>query len=1033
MFIKTSSGSNCSMVRKKRKFLYLVSVIPAYSLLATGPALAAPQGGVVTTGIANISRYGAVTNVNQSTKKASINWQSFSTKPTETVNFNQPSASAITLNRVIGNEKSVLEGALNATGKVFLINSNGVMFTKGSFVNTAGFVASTLNITDEDFNAGKYVFKGNGSTGPVINLGAITAIDGGYVALLGNAVSNHGVISVTRGTIAMAGGNKITLNFNGDSLVSVSIDEGTLNALVENKEAIYADGGTVILTARAADNLLSAQVNNNGLIQARTINDLTGNINIHAYGGTANVDGTLDASAPTSGAGGSIETSGNKINIAGGAFVITKSASGRTGTWLIDPDGFTIGAGGDITGNLLGSLLGDNNITLSSTRGGGSDGNINVNEAVSWSANTVLTLNATNDINVNKSITATGKNAGLALNYGGDYHILTRASYSGVVLDANGNPAANLAPTGTEYASIALSGSNAGLKINGISYKLLHSMKDLTALDDVTGTTSGHFALAGDLNASGTTYSGAPIAVFSGTLAGLGHTISNLSVSGSDDVGLIGQTVSGTKTFIRDIGLEGVKIHATGSNVGTLLGHSYGDLIISRAYSTGTVAGSDLVGGLIGNIDPDTAWSRITDSFSGASVRASEGCAGGLIEAARLTAVTNSHSTGDVTGAAGAAGLIFDATATNVAKCYATGDVSASGSALSGGGLIGIWTTDPKYDNSILNSFATGNVTGGYALGGLVGVIQGSGKVTVASSFATGTVKSEAEYGSASDGVGGLFGFVQESGTVTVSNSHATGDVIINGSNVLNVGGLIGSVGGLTDSGSTNITDSYATGDIAASGGTYVGGLIGWVNDGATISGCQATGDVTGASVASPGGTYEAATGGLVGYMFQGKITDSYASGTVTGHSAGGLAGGIANMPVKNSYWNADSNHSGFGTSAEVTITESQGLTSAQFKDIRYYLNGTINDVLAARQAAATAQAAYRAAAGRQEGSNAGQALQNQAGRSIFAARNIEQQQTSINDQIVYAGSADYSADIKSIDADGIQFELYDESHGGKK
>ena len=60
-----------------------------YGLLA-GPALAAPTGGVVTSGTAAIVQSGNTTNINQSTNKASINWQTFSIKPAETVNFNQP-------------------------------------------------------------------------------------------------------------------------------------------------------------------------------------------------------------------------------------------------------------------------------------------------------------------------------------------------------------------------------------------------------------------------------------------------------------------------------------------------------------------------------------------------------------------------------------------------------------------------------------------------------------------------------------------------------------------------------------------------------------------------------------------------------------------------------------------------------------------------------------------------------------------------------------------------------------------------------
>ena len=309
-----------------------------YGLLA-GPALAAPTGGVVTSGTAAIVQSGNTTNINQSTNKASINWQTFSIKPAETVNFNQPSIYAITLNRVVGNESSLIQGALNATGRVFLINSNGILFTKGSSVNTSGFLASTLNLTDANFNAGNYVFNANGSLGSVVNQGTITANNGGYVALLGNTVSNQGVIAATKGTVALASGDQITLNFNGNSLLNVTIDQGTLNALVENKQAIYADGGTVILTAKAADDLLSAQVNNSGLIQARTIDDLKGDIKLLAQGGTVNVAGTLDASAPNGGDGGLIETSGNKVSIADSA-VITTACALREGGHMGDRPGW---------------------------------------------------------------------------------------------------------------------------------------------------------------------------------------------------------------------------------------------------------------------------------------------------------------------------------------------------------------------------------------------------------------------------------------------------------------------------------------------------------------------------------------------------------------------------------------------------------------------------------------------------------------------------------------------------------------------
>src|SRR5262249_45118650 len=161
----------------------------------------------------------------------------------------------------------------------------------------------------------------------IVNQGKIRANGGGCVALLGKTVSNDGIIAANLGTVAMSSGDKITLNFGGNSLVDVTIDKGTLNALVENKRAIRADGGQVIMTAKAADQLLSAQFNNSGIVQARTMAALTGGsgkqgtvrlgkIKMIADGGTTNVSGKLDASAPKGGDGGFIETSGNRLKVA---------------------------------------------------------------------------------------------------------------------------------------------------------------------------------------------------------------------------------------------------------------------------------------------------------------------------------------------------------------------------------------------------------------------------------------------------------------------------------------------------------------------------------------------------------------------------------------------------------------------------------------------------------------------------------------------------------------------------------------------
>jgi filamentous hemagglutinin family protein len=459
----------CGPLRASRLPFATATAIAAVLALPR-PGLAGPTGGSVVAGSAAISQSGATTNVNQSSNRAVINWQGFSIAPSETVNFNQPSSASATLNRVVGNERSIISGALNANGQVFIVNSAGVLFTKGAQVNVGGLVASTLDISNQDFMAGNHSFSGS-SSASVINQGHIRAAPGGYVALLGKTVSNDGVIVAKLGTVAMASGDKITLNFAGNSLADVTIDQGTLNALVQNKRAIIADGGHVIMTAKAADQVLSAQVNNSGVIQARTMASLkggagtrvvhTGSIKLLAQGGTVNVSGKLDASAAKGGDGGFIETSGDKVKVSDSAVITTKAAAGQNGSWLIDPDGFTIAPiGGDITGNLLSHELAATNVTIASTSGHGADGNVNVNDTVNWSAGTTLTLNATDAVNVNAAITA--PNGGLLLNAGTDVNVNAPSSLQVATLNATalGNVNLNAAQTWTNAGNWTFNGTN---------------------------------------------------------------------------------------------------------------------------------------------------------------------------------------------------------------------------------------------------------------------------------------------------------------------------------------------------------------------------------------------------------------------------------------------------------------------------------------------------------------------------------------------------------------------------------------------
>lgn len=917
----------------KRKLNQAAYVALACLFLSPTLAVAGPTGGNVVKGDANIDYNGNTTNINQNSDRATINWDGFSVAPNETVNFNQPNSNAMTLNRVIGNERSVIEGAINANGKVYLVNSNGVLFTGSSTVNVGGLVASSLNITDDDFMNGNFTFQSDkDKPASVINQGEIMInAAGGYVALMGGEVYNEGLIVASMGTVSLNSGKKVTLNFQGDSLISATIDEAALDALVVNKEAIIADGGVIIMTAKAAGDVLSAQVKNEGTVQARTISDLNGGysegeIYLYAYGGTTEVGGTLDASAREGGNGGFIETSGDTVNINDSAAISTYAANGKGGTWLIDPTDFTIaaeGKGGNMTGKQVSDYLNQNDdsdfIIASEKSGNSGKGDINVNDDISWDSDSDLTLNAYNDVNVNATITANGDNANLIMNAGvdntvgdininnaitlagtntglvmtfkGDYNILTKASYSGAeVVDPTTGAAGagnSVAKEDTRddkvYGSIAFTNeaNTKGLTINGQEYTLLYDINDFNSV--IGADLNGHYALAKNI-AGGTHADNVVAGEFTGTFAGLGNAIDGLTLNGSgNNTGLF--AVTGDGVFIRDIGLTNVSIsNPSGSSgrTGALIGYAKGSGNVYQAYvEGGSVTGYGYTGGLIGQAEVANVSDvfNIRSSYAAVTVTARTNVGGllGGVSANTTCGIVNiysSHATGNVTatGTSGAAGGLVGRVTGDVDACYASGNITASTS--NTGGLIGNYSTSNGHTINLTNSFATGDL---------------------------GSDKSNLRQPSA----GGLVGIMQtydDGGTIYVYNSYAEGDVYGGTRGAANggYGGLVGYA-----KGSVFFSYVHAKGHITAESiGSGAGGLIGFLEarpenmDKTTVGFAYATGNVT------ITGASQLNVGGLIGNAHYTNITDSYAEGNVQGDlHVGGLVGSLQyGGSINNSY-----------------------------------------------------------------------------------------------------------------------------------
>ncbi len=660
--------------------------------------LAAPSGGVVVNGSGTILQNANTTTINQNSSKLSINWQKFNIAKNEIVNFNQPNKNAIALNRVIGNEKSIINGALNANGQVWLLNSNGVLFGKDASINTAGFLATTKALSDEDFNSGKYHFK-NESSNSIINQGEITVSDSSYVALLAKEVKNEGTIKAVKGKIHLVGANEFEINLNGNSLVSLSVKKGVVDALVENKGAILNNAGEIYLTTNSVNELLKGVVNNEGVLEANSIDDVLGKVELFAHGGKAKVDGTIKAKD------GFVETSGKDIDIKVSANIEAK-------TWLIDPTTIDIS---DSTAYET-SLNSGTDIHIQTQSEGSEEGNIYINDEITWNADSKLTLDAHKDIYVNKKITSTHDNGKVALHYGqgavaldntSDYHI-----NAPINLKAGDNFETKLGSDGSveQYrviTELGVKGSTTGTDLQGMQGNLSRNYV-LGANIDAIGTEiwnegRGFSSIGGWWNE------------FSNTFDGLGHTISNLT----SQYGLFNR-VENSK--IQNIGLLNTYVENTAHSIGGLVGYlDYST--IKNSYSIGDIKGNRFAGGLVGHV----TYSLIENSYSKGTVEVSSDVVGGLVGALwEEGVIKNSYSTADVRGKAtigGLSGFVYNNS--KVENSYAIGNLSVIPTEYSysttNRGLVGgsinssiinsFWNTDIVEESSYYNESGVGLTT----------------------------------------------------------------------------------------------------------------------------------------------------------------------------------------------------------------------------------------------------------------------------------------------------------------------------------
>lgn len=366
-----------------------------------------------------------------------------------------------------------------------------------------------------------------------------------------------------------------------------------------------------------------------------------------------------------------------------------------------------------------------------------SDPSLNVNAALSMSPAKQLELNSHGDITIQAPIYVNA--ASVTLRYGlgsvASGNSATIAALSPIFFNASSSYTTRLGSDGADLGhtiitSVGAEGSSTGTDLQGIQ-----------------GNSAGRYVLGFDIDASAT--SGwnagagfAPVGLFTGTLDGLGHTISGLTIN-RPSTSYNGLFRFAEGAVIRNLGLLDVSVQSTGY-AGALVGRAT-DVRLNRVWLEGGTMTCALCGGLLG-------LSRGNNSIDNSHTSINLGglnYGGGLVafgSDGSTLSIRNSYTTGNLSGVgAGIGGLVGRADAVDIRDSYTSGDVISTTAGGSAGGLVG------EHENlSLVRSYATGTVFATHA-GGLAGLDTGA---VVSDSFYASTDAGGAAINGSSNAVG---------------------------------------------------------------------------------------------------------------------------------------------------------------------------------------------------------------------------------------------------------------------------------------
>jgi filamentous hemagglutinin family protein len=847
-------GGNGDRVKPK---LLAVSVAACFAVSAPEIyAQALPTGVTPVTGVTNWSSANGVLTIS-TIGNSVLHYNSFSIGANNAVLINQSSSAAASLQRVVGSggviPQSVIDGLLQSNGRVFLLNPSGIVIGAGARIDVAGFVASSLNLSDDDFLKGRMRFGEDPTAKAVKNYGTIQTASGGNVYLIAPEVENSGVIRAPQGQILLAAGKSAELVSDASPYVTVKVVADSEKAL--NVGQLIADSGKIGIFGALVQNSGVAEANGavrgpGGEIRFVATKDLTldagsrvsangtsgGKVVLQAEGGTNLISGTVEAKG-SSGTGGEVQALGVRVGVVGHGII---DASGETG-------GGTVLVGGDYHG-------GNASVQNAERTYIGTDGVIRADAGANGDGGRVIVW-ADGDTRFYGSISARG------------------GSQSG-----NGG----FVETSGKQSLVALGSVNASAPNGKAGTWLL----DPTNIDIVAGSGADDAQLSDGAFLAGDAAADPAGNGVIGTV-GIGNAMAGgtaVTLQASNDIRL--QTLVDTSIYGQALTLDAghdIALQSYGITTGADLVLKAGNFITG----TGPVNGGPALASNGGNVVVQG-----TINFSGPLIITANN-SGHTITTGAITAISdNSNVTltadSDVTTGPITTDTFISDSTNGVHLTSSYGNITVNGDIRTAAGAVTLQEVNGS-GNIVVNGsiLAPGKYSG--QNGGSVIATANTGSVAVSGDINT---------------IGGNGGFVSlqaASGTVAVNGAISTAATASGGSggSVFLEGGYGVSVGGLiTTNGADGVDSGFGIVDGGGSAGSVVVyGFSGNIN----IGGIQALGGA-GASTGYGGSPLSAGSGGNGGFVFMSAVgaisvgsieTRGGPGGNRTGdYGSGGFGGG---------------------------------------------------------------------------------------------------------------------------------------------